>query len=1211
MTNNINVNLAGRLFAYVQHGVDISENIKREFNNSLIFIGDEGQIYVPAKNTYVGIGQTAYSNVVDSIIALEKDVASLMNTARSSTVQKIYPQYGSYAVQENNGWLVDGTGAIAPYPGAPTGQSMTFYDTGSTFEFLTGSIELRALGDYDASTGFAYLTYQVPVNLEKSNKMFESSTVPWHAANTNATSGIRISYHSQFTDKTDPATGAVYREPGKQVITIDDTQTWAYMTAAYTYSMEFSRNYVASQRESLYHDILGIGESILVPVNDDSLWTINPTTGRPAWHNTATLYYKISEDATMDNWTQNFQGTYWATYTSGEAPTQPFVEPDLNDSTHPQFYVVHTNYDNSYNTVISDGIQTLKEVAHLLDQLSDGGLGNVTYMTKTDWETAVADEHENDWSADISEFPYGNGRTYSGRAYRVITGGGNPTTNPERYAYFVKQIDPDNLGIQIAYSIAGNSADIQDLHYHVELAEDGKTGIRSFSASSADMITVSVASNRQFVSTDTGYSLPSGNDVIPTGWDTYSVGDARLIVNLDLASTYVTQNYSHDRTHYGVEFKGTYQKADMYELAGTTVPANTYYTFNNSTGVFEVVPTGTVIPPITEIELTGLQYWYIGQSLAYANINATFTPLGDDGGIYIADHLNEQYYILSTDGAGHPVFIETNDNGEATHRKISDRGTSVSHASYTNGLNQIATTAWTIALVDDKNADIKAELSYVLKTANDYTDRRIDSLDWKMAYGDFDWQTVWSLGYTDIDPNDPEFIAGSSPWKEREALARDQWLAHITSEQYIITDSNYNDLGQSSAYITNRVRSQYISNIIEENGIVSGFETTELPIDELEIHTDIWGNSDSVGYRKTHRILQLEGDANPDPNILPAQSELQQLFAAASTTPNNQIYFAPDDDFTYEVANPAGISLSISDTVKYYLYDSKSNKYEELDNSSPETVMIKTHYSNDNTDSPYWKQLYVKEQAYYEVDLSTIEVSNDFTYISAFEYGKYDASGNPTRWTGEATPDFYSLEAPQNSNRVKYISGNIQHYDFTQLGGKGQNRVNLTANITLLEDATPVNTGLADAWDVASFINNMCEWVDLSASIDANALTRPGFYKEYRPWDGVQIDHDDVEYTGNPPMTIADFIEGTAPTIWKQTNDVNNPWVQVSNPTIYVFGQNSLSSIVEFTDLGFVEGSDRYEFSTSTNPDDIYTAFVREQDIYVNPLNLTLTKFGQ
>ena len=59
---NSNVNIASKLYAYIKHGVDIDQNIKQIYYNSMIFIGDEQQIYVPVMDTYVGIGTTAYNN---------------------------------------------------------------------------------------------------------------------------------------------------------------------------------------------------------------------------------------------------------------------------------------------------------------------------------------------------------------------------------------------------------------------------------------------------------------------------------------------------------------------------------------------------------------------------------------------------------------------------------------------------------------------------------------------------------------------------------------------------------------------------------------------------------------------------------------------------------------------------------------------------------------------------------------------------------------------------------------------------------------------------------------------------------------------------------------------------------------------------------------------------------------------------------------------
>ncbi len=65
---NTNANITNKLFTYVSHGVDINEDIKEIYQNSLIFIGDEGQIYIPMYNTYIGIGNSRFSNIIDSAV---------------------------------------------------------------------------------------------------------------------------------------------------------------------------------------------------------------------------------------------------------------------------------------------------------------------------------------------------------------------------------------------------------------------------------------------------------------------------------------------------------------------------------------------------------------------------------------------------------------------------------------------------------------------------------------------------------------------------------------------------------------------------------------------------------------------------------------------------------------------------------------------------------------------------------------------------------------------------------------------------------------------------------------------------------------------------------------------------------------------------------------------------------------------------------------
>ena len=54
-----------KLFGYISKSSDLDENIIQRYKNSLIFIGDEKQIYIPTINSYVGIGVSYLDNVIN------------------------------------------------------------------------------------------------------------------------------------------------------------------------------------------------------------------------------------------------------------------------------------------------------------------------------------------------------------------------------------------------------------------------------------------------------------------------------------------------------------------------------------------------------------------------------------------------------------------------------------------------------------------------------------------------------------------------------------------------------------------------------------------------------------------------------------------------------------------------------------------------------------------------------------------------------------------------------------------------------------------------------------------------------------------------------------------------------------------------------------------------------------------------------------------
>lgn len=1196
MTNNTNVNLAGKLFAYVQHGVDINANIKEKYNSSLIFIGDEQQIYVPAKNTYVGVGMSNFNSALTQIANLQTELNELKNTTRSSIVQKIYPQWGPKDYMNGNTKLVP-------------------VENANQLGYLTGSVEITAIGDYDVTTGFAYTQYQYPTE-DGEFGVQTGEGINWHAANTNATSGIRISYQSTFRLATDEATGMTFREPDVQRLIIDDTQTWTYMTSAYSYTLNFSRDYTNLQVETLYHDLLGIGEEILVPVSNTAIWVHNPATDQDEfvggtfyeWDDNSTPVMPISmksgDPAAFNEnpatWTfpAGTDGSHW----------QKIDKNNLSDlDSTKEHFKVSTDYNNTYNMNIANGIQTLKEVAYILDQLSDGGIGTTTYLTRAEWEALSGLEKTQDtlntYTATGSLYSY----------YRVYTNG-RPSTNATTYGYYINTGNPENLGIQIAYSIAGNKADIEDLHSHVTYIEEGKNSLRSLAASSTNMITVSaITTYTGFETTDTGQSLPAHEQAT-----TYNVGDLRLVFGLELASTYVTTTYTSTNaaattyTKFGERYyDGVYQPVNMTDVAGKPVAQNQYYKIENNE--FVAVEAGTA-DPIDQILYKGTQWYTKTNSIRKDYANDTFEVLTD------VEYANlDPATIVYTYDSTNQVFV--NAGAASTHTWVTgtyyiktsvDAPETVLHAvDYKETTeNRIATTAWTAALIDDKNKNLQESMQNIKKLAYMYTDAKIDALDWTMGYEDFDWDKAieMQMTHTYSAAQKAALTVGSDAYNKAFEYSRNEWLTYIRNINSGQTAEDQDRF--TTSYIVNKIRSQYISNIVEENGVIKVTGTKELPTDMVEIHTEVWGNQDS-STAKTFTYIDLSSVAIPenDPNSLVEGSNFEKLFYALNDVPYHQLYYKPEGetDVTYEK-----VTGSITEANPYYVYDAATGEYVEATNNNK--IAWNRKQSNANLNSPYYTQLYTKVAAYYEVDLSTIEqvytesngVVSYTGEIKSFEYGKFDAA---TGKYAEANPvDITKLYIANKVGAAtsKYITGSIQHYSYTSVGGEGQNKLSLTTHITYLEDATPNNTGLADAYDVVSFMDNLFEWVDLSATIDVDAInTRSIFYKKY-------------EFTETPQAQVVDGTKVTGITLYKApaTPGGNYTAVGANDAVYWVFGKKADASgdIVEYSSDSnvMIPGSQYYSFyeldGSTKRPINLY---IRTQEAFTNVLNLQITEYGK
>ena len=670
---NLNVNIAKKLISYVRHGVDIDDRIKEIYQNSLIFIGDESQIYVPAMNTYVGIGTTAYNQTINRISSIENDISELKDTLATDLVTKIY---ANYSLDE-----MLGEGDATPIKADSTQRPYQINDNGKDLWALNNEITLKGVGDYDPSTGFSR-TVANPYVLDMPEESGLTTTLVTNSAlyrkdgKALASSGITITPHwGEMHDFENEATGQVVSKRVGNYIEIDDKLTWSYMTSAYSYTMNFAKKYTASEIDRLYHNLLGDYQATYLPINfeevavDESTF-INALSADEyadyvAAHTVIDLdnngvhtYYVIDNSREHQEGGESYSGIFIgayltnSSYTTNENPQEvvrtgdvvyheltkaelvsllgpggsaagiftPAADYSIINYTSqqgeytvlPQFYGLDAQYDSTYNMNIADGINTLKEVAYLLDKLSDGSLGTTTYFTYAQVkETGVLD-----WNGSIYTYNTGSASypiNWNTNQIDLDNGGEitswNSPKDTDVVGWYVIQGDQENLGIQIAYSIAGNKMQIDDLHTHAELLEKGETTLRSIQATGSEFAQVDlVGGTYHWTNTDTkqGESDDPNNpyDSTHPNWNinnagnrkeatSYLVGDVNIKVKLNTASVYAT-TYTADVTastgtpinskfvdEFGVTWFGTYTAADMNSLvavpAGTPLTSDTTY----------------------------------------------------------------------------------------------------------------------------------------------------------------------------------------------------------------------------------------------------------------------------------------------------------------------------------------------------------------------------------------------------------------------------------------------------------------------------------------------------------------------------------------------------------------------------------------------------------------------------------------------------------
>jgi len=1317
---NSNVNIANKLYAYIKHGVDISPEIKERYNSSMIFIGDEQQIYVPVMNTYVGIGMTAYNATINRIASVEDQLRELAKTLATDLVSKIYPNYSLNELSK--GGMIEG--------GLPEGFSDDSWA-------LNNDITIKGINDYNPDTHYARRRVDGEIiTLTNANGYTANLTsngtvdIPPYNQDTsvttyvNATSGITITPH--WGDKqrtTNPVTGQVLEKRTGNYITIDDKLTWSYMTSAYSYSLAFAQNYTASEIDRVYHNLLGESEVTYNPISfrsfvDDVTSEFSAYTGglTPEFINkyneshldTYVVLHKTGD--TVDGvYRLDKKSAYVATYTGEDVTTGEYAIDNYYEVTYsdianvltgdgaaiggPNGYILYNNsevtpvtsnfyqlyerseqYNSSYNMNIKNGIETLKEVAYLLDLLTDGQLGSVTYYTYAQ----VNDEN--------SEF---NTNSQIPSTYETHWINTDPNWHPnddDTYAYLVKISDPENLGIQIAYSIAGNQKQIDDLHKHAELLEKGETTLRSIQATNSQFATVSLyGGTTHWTDTDTNQgesnfdtestNHPNHSTSNTRQENSYLVGDVNIKVTLATSKVYATVNPTNESTlnpeftdEAGVVWYGCYTAADMDNIVpnpsdeefddNDVLIKATYYEKGNN-NVFTPISSSAIEEGKTydsRNQSENLQYYWIPNSnLARNDINqnAVYTKikvkellaLNDQDSVknttktkssitefFIFNENTNEWDSLCSADSDHTAISKlitlVNENGIDTNEYvafISKFEKTVIHT--VDDENVLATTEWTEVYVNSKVSQIADDLENILEQAKKYTDDEIAKLDNEYIYSDF--ETYWSYYVTGYNISHPttQLVQGTPEYGEaydREYgsfVTNDYNLTRIFDDTY--TTSNPGEVNPYRlSYITN---SQYTYNIIEKDGIVTA-ASRELPSDTLKVNAYIWGSEQST---TRFEYEDISGLSDKD-------SLLDALYNWKDANQDNQIFVKINDGNTFEPV-PTNTDLTGINTSDYRV---------KLDDGS--LVPVEAPYNNvpdiyANTNDINWKPLYKKVPRYLELNLANainpgaietdqkveikenVLINNVLTEVTftlrKFKSGNYQGKIRVISSVEGLvdTDDVLKHISAKPSDSTKYLSVENKHFSYVD-NGNGENQFEVTAHITKIEDATPTNTGFADAYDVRTFIENMFKWVDISATISPDTIShRDVFFKNTNLEDvpsGAKL------YSRSEASNVVTFEEVNKPAYGWFWLDDNKFAGTATGDSLYTNDIPSGVTVGNHIKCA-VEGSETTFYlvkrfcGNNANPgvgdpfSVSYNYYINIETAKTNPLNLKETRYGE
>lgn len=375
------MNISDKLLTYISNHENLTTDMINQYKNSLIFIGDEQQIYVPLTNSYVGVGISTINDLRSSITQANGGVSALKTHVDNNVVTSIKAGYDDAALSSH-------------FNGNPNAESISGTTvTANSYEYqLTTNQDVVLVGvnNYDVTNHTVKTTDEIgrTTSYNLGNADVANQTLPAYG---NSGISVKVKHTGNHVSGSYEGFNYSYFE-GQDYLVIDDSATWSYIAANNAYLTQYATYVAVAQANRVFHDILGDDTHVYIEKKFDEAFFQD---GNGEYQSINTVFVKTTDTehpyqavtVTKDSNTGDtvFKTnndtntiTIYTIHSDGSVDFDPAVEgtylAEVGGKTAqaPVWYHVDNTGVSTYNTNLADGIQTLKEVAYILDRITDG-----------------------------------------------------------------------------------------------------------------------------------------------------------------------------------------------------------------------------------------------------------------------------------------------------------------------------------------------------------------------------------------------------------------------------------------------------------------------------------------------------------------------------------------------------------------------------------------------------------------------------------------------------------------------------------------------------------------------------------------------------------------------------------------------------------------------------------------------------------------------